>query len=193
MKFSDLYNFSNKLDTEYTSVNLLIEEVKKRHNNVDDVELYPVDIDAEISFGHIKFRTYVPVPYAAIKTVASIRFDKKRNRCWRRLIVCKELMHVFDSSDEIVDTEIKFKKLMSEFDSPPLSADSSPMYQSELRAQWMAISCLVPARLKQFYTEKLLTGAMSDYEIALKLKIPQDFVPSFVNPYYDVVLKKLLE
>ena len=192
MKFIDLYDFSNNLDAEYTSSKLLILEVEKRHCNVDKILLYSVDIEKSVSLGHIKLRSYRQSPYGDMLNEASIRYDKTLNRCWQRLVVCKELMHVFDNKDERVDTDDKFKKLMSEFDSPPLAADSSPMYQSELRAQWMAIACLVPRRLKNFYTKEFLNGNMTDQVIATKLKIPKEYVSSFVSPYYDVVLEQLL-
>ncbi|BGE86808.1 MULTISPECIES: hypothetical protein [Methylosinus] len=102
-------------------------------------------------------------------------------------------MHVFDSPEERVDGREKFLTLMEELESTPLSSDASPMYQSEIRAQWMALLCLAPKRLRDPFVEMLRQGAMSPYDVAVRLKIPEAYISAISTDYYNKVLDHLVE
>jgi len=101
-------------------------------------------------------------------------------------------MHVFDGPDEIVDTRDKLLELMGEFGSPRLAVDASPMYQSELRAQWKAILCLSPKRIRDEMCQGLADGTYTQYDVANKLKIPEASVRGLQHEYYDEALSRAL-
>ena len=193
MKFADLYHYANtQLDGDAVPLKELQTRIQAFHGSVGKVEFWPVELDRTKSLGHIKYERDRSSPYDDAFTVVSIRYDKTLTRCWRRFVCCKELMHVFDTNPEKVDTRDKFFRLMKELETPPLFGDQSPMYASELRAQWMAVFCLVPERLRNKYKMHLNSGSIDEYSVALKLKIPLAYVKAISSEYYDIALQRLL-
>lgn len=162
------------------------------HDDVGEVHFWPVDLDPEIAFGHIKYERDRSSPYEDEFTVANIRFDKNLTRCWRRFVCCKELMHVFDSAAERVDTREKFLRLMGEFEAIPISEDVSPMFLSELRAQWMALMVLCPKRLRDKYIIGWRDKSLTDYDLALKIKIPELAIKALMSDHYETGLARLI-
>lgn len=193
MRFADLYTYSNSLQGEAVSVRDLANQICA-HDGIDigEVNFWPVELDSNISFGHIKFEQERDSPYGAPFRIANIRFDQTLNRCWRRYVCCKELMHVFDKPDERVDTRDKFLRLMSELESLRMKEDMSPMFFSELEAQWMAVIVLCPRRLRDKFKPQYDSKSVSPYQIALKLKIPEAVIAGVMGDYYNVAMARLL-
>jgi hypothetical protein len=101
-------------------------------------------------------------------------------------------MHVFDKPEERVDTREKFRILMSELESLRMKDDMSPMFLSELEAQWMAVIVLCPPRLRDHYKPLLANKTMTEYDVALKLRIPEAVIRNTMNDYYDQAMARLL-
>lgn len=194
MRYSDLYAYVQGSTASVVSVKDLAAQICAHHgNDVGIVNFWPVELDSNISFGHIKYEWDRDSPYEEEFRIANIRYDKTLNRCWTRFVCCKELMHVFDKPEERVDTREKFFRLMSELESLRLKEDMSPMFYSELEAQWMAIILLCPPRLRNVYKPLFENKSMSAYNIALKLKIPEAAIRNTMNDYYDQAMARLLE
>ena len=194
MRYADLYQYSNGLAAEAISVRDLADRICEHHgNDIGLVNFWPVELDADISFGHIMFDRDRDSPYEAPFRIANIRYDKSLNRCWTRFVCCKELMHVFDRPEERVDTRERFLTLMSELESLRMKEDMSAMFFSELEAQWMAVIVLCPPRLRDKYKPLLENKTMSEYDIALKLKIPEAVIRNTMSDYYDRAMARLVD
>lgn len=151
----------------------------------DEVLFTPVTLDPQISLGHIKKYRLTTGVYADPKWMIDIRFHKDLNPCWQRYVCCKELMHVFDTEAERTDTREKFERLMAELESPPLAKDASEMFLSENRTKWMAVAALCPRPLRDHFIGPYTAGTMSDYEIALALRVPEGCVKTIMSEYYS--------
>ncbi len=193
MNFAQLYNHVNGLTTDNISVKEVANFVVAHHDDVGEVNFWPVELDPDISLGHIKYERDRSSPYDAEFSIANIRFDKCLNRCWRRFVCCKELMHVFDTADQRVDTRDRFVRLMGEFEAIPIPVDASPMFLSELWAEWKALIVLCPQRLREKYIAGWQNKTLSDFDIALKLKIPETVVSAAMGGYYLNALVRLVE
>jgi hypothetical protein len=130
-------------------------------------------------------------PYSEAFTIANIRFEKKQNRCWTRFICCKELMHVFDNEEQCVNSRQKFLHLMTELQQRPMRGDISQMFSSELDAEWMALLVLCPERLRTKWRQQWLEKQVSDYDVALALRIPENFIKPIMGEYHDTALQTL--
>jgi hypothetical protein len=190
MKFLDLYHYVQRLDSQVIAVRDLQNCIINRHPDIGQIKLWPVDLDPQISLGHILYERERDSPYEAPYTVANVRFDRKQNRCWRRLICCKELMHIFDDPTEKVSDRGRFLKLMQEFEVRPMAGDISPMFNSELRAEWMALLILCPKHLRDVVRPQWADKTLSNYDVALKFKIPEDVIESLMSDYYDTALSR---
>jgi hypothetical protein len=191
MLFSDLYKYANDLPDDVISVKKLAVHIEAHHPDIGEVNFWPVVLDAQISLGHMVYERARSSAYGAAFTVANVRYDKNQNRCWRRFICCKELMHVFDDANERVDSREKFLQLMKELESRPLKDDISAMFSSEMNAEWMALLVLCPKRLRDKWRPTWADKTLSDYDVALKLKVPEAYVFALMDDYYDAALKTL--
>jgi Zn-dependent peptidase ImmA (M78 family) len=192
MRFSDLYEYSNSLPEPTVSVRELANRIRSSHQHVGEINFYPVDLDEDVSLGHIVYERDRSSPYEGEFTVANIRFSRQLNRCWRRFVCCKELMHLFDSDDERTNTRAKFVQLMNELETPPLAGDMSPMLSSEYEAEWMALTVLCPARLRDAYRDAFHSGELPAYEVAAAFRVPEAYVPALMSDYYKTALSALL-
>lgn len=190
MKFIDLYNYVADLESPVIAVRDVKQRIIAHHSEIGDIKFWPVDLDPQISLGHILYERERDSPYEQPFTVANVRFDRKQNRCWRRLICCKELMHVFDGPEEKASDRGRFLRLMQEFEVRPMAGDTSPMFSSELRAEWMALLILCPKRLRDATRPQWADKTLSNYDVALKYKIPEDVVESLMSDYYDTALAR---
>ncbi len=187
----DLYRRAASFDALQISVEQLRRIVETDHETVEKVEFWACDLDPAISRGHMVLELDRSSPYDDPYISASVRFDKTLNVCWSRFVCCKELMHVFDSSLEKTSNRHRFIQLMNELESNPLAVDQSPMFASERNAEWMALVCLCPIGLRNSYREKYNTGEYSEYDIALRLRIPIDYIKLLMSDRYDRNLELL--
>jgi hypothetical protein len=191
MNFTDLYRYADGLNGDLVSVEDLRRQVIKDHPVVEAVDFWACDLEPKISLGHMILTMDRSSAYDHEYVSASIRFDKTRNTCWRRFICCKELMHVFDSSLAMTSDATRFMTLMNELENNPISVDSSPMFNSERNAEWMALLVLFPQRLREQHFANHASGAMTDYEIALRTRIPETYVRSVMSDRYGRALEVL--
>ena len=191
MTFKRLYEFSENLRQRPVRVEQDLAPQVINLTAQDRIDFVAVDLDPEISLGHIKqYRESNGVYNADPLWVSSIRWHADLNMCWRRFVCCKELMHVFDTDDERVDTAEKFETLLSELELAPPPEQASPMYISENRTKWMALCVLAPKPARDWAVEQINAGA-APYDVALALRLPEDFINNLVGPRYEPILNTL--
>ena len=102
-------------------------------------------------------------------------------------------MHVFDSDQERADSALKFQQLLDEIEAPLPASESSPIYQSENKTKWMALAVLCPAPVRDHFKPRWETGELSDYEVALDLRIPETYIRTLMSERFDRALEYLLK
>ncbi|MCF8178461.1 MAG: hypothetical protein K9J74_08130 [Sulfuritalea sp.] len=114
------------------------------------------------------------------------------NYCWERFVFTKELMHLFDTDDEKTGTEESFDGLLSEFEVLKPGAHSSQLV-ADVRGLWMALACLCPEKHRLEFIEQLEKGHIDHYGIALRLRIPQMYVPHLLRSDFKEIVESLLK
>lgn len=116
------------------------------------------------------------------------------NTCWERFVEVKEYMHAFDSPDEATDTGDEFDALLKEFTSSENMKRSEQM-NGEIKAFWRALAALCPESQRQILlAERAHRGAdLSDYAVALRLRIPELYVPNLFQPWYAENLADIVD
>jgi hypothetical protein len=102
---------------------------------------------------------------------------RELNRCWERFVFVKELMHIFDDPSQATDSGATFDRVLSEL-LLPSAPQWSPQMLSELGCFWMALGVLCPESLRLAFQSERERGQIDDYSIALKLRIPEMYVPA---------------
>lgn len=111
---------------------------------------------------------------------------REQNRCWERFVIVKELMHLFDTPQQKTSTPKAFTNLLSEF-SAPMSVWSD-QFHSEVDSFWQALAVLCPQNVRNEFREQRQQDKIGDLDIALKLKIPEAYVPRLFEERFDLWL-----
>ncbi|WP_412562231.1 hypothetical protein [Thalassobius sp. MITS945101] len=115
------------------------------------------------------------------------------NNCWDRFVYVKELTHLFDVEQERTASAEDFDGLLGEFATLESLSGGSPQFLSEAKAVWAALALLCPEEQRLTFEKERNAVMIDDYEIALRLRIPQIHVPKLFSPSYQVALKALLD
>ena len=89
---------------------------------------------------------------------------------YRRYVKTKEIMHVFDTDQELTNTAEKFDKLVERFADP--AAAVPPQYYAESKAIWRALAVLCREEQRIYYKEQIAQNAMSVEVVSTALQIP---------------------
>lgn len=190
MTFVRLYDFSSEMNAYPVRLEGVLDREAMRLSSQDELYYVASELDTEVSLGHIKqYRVPSGGLYGETRWVTEIRYANSLNFCWRRYVCCKELMHVFDNADEQVNTPARFNQLVAEFEAP-LPVPTPPM-QSEVKTMWMALACLCPRPVRERFYPVWRDKEESDYEIALKLRIPEVLIPAIMSDAYEEILATL--
>ena len=194
MSFAELYKFADTLAQFPVRLEGVLDSEVKRLTSQDELYYVPVELDPEISLGHIKqYRIPALVYDDDPSWVTEIRYHLELNICWQRFVCCKELMHCFDNNLERVNDPEKFEQLLSEIEAPLPTDESSPMYKTEVRTLWMAVAVLCPEKLRSYFKAKWEADEMSAYEIALQLRVPDAIIRPIMRNSYDRMIPFLNE
>jgi hypothetical protein len=95
-----------------------------------------------------------------------------------------------DCDDDSTDSKDKFEKLLNDLVSP--SIEPAPQRDSDRIAVWMALACLCPEKDRLDFQVLREKGQLDDYGIALRLKIPELYVPFLFSPAYKKLIDELI-
>jgi len=122
-----------------------------------------------------------------------IIFARQNNRCWRRMVIMKESMHLFDSAPESTSTADRFGSLIDDL---IVRSPEKPTLEmrSEIFAMWKAVSLFVPEADRAEIAQDRANGKLHDKnDIADKIKMPLQWVPALFGPNYKDILQILLQ
>ncbi len=192
MSFSQLYEFSATLRTLPVKLEGVIDAKVIELTAQDEIYYVPLELEPEVSLGHLKQYREPTGVYADAKWITEVRYFKGLNPCWYRYVCCKELMHLFDTLEERTSSADKLGQLLAEIESPLPDDEQSPMFKSESRTMWMALAVLCPLPLRDYLEPKWADGSMSNYEIALELRIPEIYIPAIKAESYPRIVESLI-
>jgi hypothetical protein len=194
MSFARLYEYVSQRRKYPVSVERVLVPKILEVTPQDEVYFTSVELDTEISLGHIKqYRVSGGLYDVNPKWVTDIRYANTLNLCWKRFVCCKELMHVFDSEDEKSSNAERFQTLLNELEATPLREEASEMFYSENRTKWKALAVLCPMSVRDHILARRLAGDLPDtYDVALELRLPEDFVPTILSDKFPQVVDILL-
>lgn len=109
--------------------------------------------------------------------------------CWERFVYTKELMHLFDTPDQLADTHLKLDTILGEFEMP---SASDPVAESEYLGFWMALACLCPEKNRLEFEDAVSKNHTDYYSIALQLRIPEQYVPFLFQERYRHIIDDLI-
>lgn len=184
MSYRDLYGFCQRLPL-YISRNQVRDEVK-RLKGIENLAVMKTAIDVSIVRGFYLSARNTNHRWVQQHGAHVIVLPKAGlNHCWERFVFVKELMHCFDDPLQATDSGDTFDMVLSEL-MVPQDKEWSPQMLSEIGCFWMALGCLCPEESRVQFASERAKGQITDYDIALKLRIPQQYVPFlFAADFHD--------
>lgn len=109
---------------------------------------------------------------------------------WDRLVQVKEMMHLFDEEEEMTSSAAQFEELLNSLTAP--SGIVAPQLRTEFEAVYMALACFCPEPARQQFIKDIQAGHTEEYEVALKLRLPKQFVKTLLTPHFGNVIQHIL-
>jgi hypothetical protein len=190
-QFKDLYVFCQTLNPKVSR--RLIEKKTLEITSVPKVSAMMTTLDITVCRGFFLSAKNKEHPVVKQFGCDVIVLARDQNYCWERFVYTKELMHLFDKDDEPTDTALKFEKLLADLEVPSATSEPSKQLISERKGIWMALACLCPEKNRIEFEELLNNNYIDNYGIALKLRIPEQYVPLLFQSRYNAIIKTLLD
>lgn len=118
---------------------------------------------------------------------ARVRFSSGLNFCWKRFSICKEMFHaVIDNSPEkrITSSDELLKLAEMIVSETSASLETFSPYLTENAAVVLALETLFPFEIRSLYEERYRTGDISDHQLALRFRIPEQYARMGMYPSY---------
>lgn len=190
MIFAELYRRAEALPAPPVGFDFLRGLVTAHHSDIGEVRVYATTYTPPNGQAHYRLGEADRTSgYGQEYQVAEIRYCESLDDDGRelRFALTKELMHVFDTAEERVDTPDKFRRLLHEIQNEPLGRHQSEMYRSELNTRWMALLVLCPKVFRDQYVADYRAGRIADFDIAERFEIPEWTAEALMDDYYDQV------
>lgn len=186
-QFRQLHDHCQTL-TPKISRNAIINKIKEI-TGVEKIRTVKVTLDTTVTRGFFLHASNVDHDLVKLTGFNVVAIARGLNECWERFVNVKEVMHLLDDDGDLVDTAEKFERLLNDFSSPTLDASTQTL--SDIIGIWMALACLCPESSRLEFEALLQKGQIDNYGIALKLKIPEYYVPLLFRPEYQNVVAML--
>lgn len=128
-----------------------------------------------------------PVPlqdHQSLIVLARAMCTGAQGEYWRRFVLTKELMHVFDTEEEKTDNADAFEKQINRLKDP--SSEITPQYRAEQKAVWRALAVLCTERKRREYKSLLMADKISEDVVAASLRIPVPQVRNMMRDDFEI-------
>lgn len=188
MLFFELYEYVEADGLSVVSFDYLRKKIDAYHSTIGRVDVFSISYPKPNSQAHYKLGIDRTSAYDEQFIVAEIYYCQNLNGDLhsKRYALTKELMHVFDSEEEQVNTKDKFTTLISDIQNQPIFDHASPMYKSEINTRWMATLILCPKSQRDKYFDDYNNRRCEDVELAQVFRVPEWVIPLVMSNYYDM-------
>ncbi|WP_242875783.1 hypothetical protein [Stenotrophomonas maltophilia] len=189
MHFKDLYEHRQGLgfQVDLTEIRRKLRELTTR-----GVMVVELSLRSELMLGfYISPRNEDTLYFNAPPGAAVVVISDQLNECWARFVQVKELLHLFDDPLRSTNNEAELEELLVGIHAEKISFNQQ--ISSEFACMWMAVALMCREVDRVEFARQREAGSISDYDIALQLKMPEKFVPALFYPNYKELLAALTQ
>ncbi|MDR3494243.1 MAG: hypothetical protein P4L82_06540 [Ancalomicrobiaceae bacterium] len=163
----------------------------KDHGLQDEIELCPADLDSAKLLG--MFYQYIKHPgvYADPVRVTQIVYAAGLSPELERLVVCKELLHIFDKPEERVQTSTQVDDLISGIILRTFGASKDAVF-NDVAGPFLALAVLIPPAARKRFMLAIEGGQLTADEVASFVNLPYPHVSIWLEKTVDELLEYLL-
>jgi len=160
---------------------------------VDRIVWEEFDYNSQTVLAKVEFyREHMGV-YAGEGTYARVQYNSSLNFCWQRFVLVKEMCHclIDDATASRVSDMQNLMKLGQMLVAPTYaSLEAFPPHESEHMAEIVAVETLFPIELRSHHKAAYDEGTVTDYQLALRYRIPEQYVRfAMLKNYYETVYR----
>jgi hypothetical protein len=166
----------------------------------DQIYFVGVTLDERILRGALIHYTIPTGVYADPKICADVNYDIGQERKWRRVICCKELLHILDHSMGRTATREACERLIDDLvilfnngASEPFSIEKLEAWADTLMFYY-AIAVLFPMEVRNELYPEFMAGRISLEEIARNADLPEELIEIAMNDawirMYDTIMRR---
>lgn len=163
----------------------------------DEINFVGVVYDVSVLRGKLVQYCKHSGPYSEPTFVSDIYYDKKQPMSWRRLVCCKEMMHILDPEMFKAKTVSQVSQLIAKIALPPdlaqivqesennIAPDAEYHTLRAMLDQYTdvkAVATLFPIAIRELILPKFNSGALTLSDIASLLDIPVRYVSLVMSP-----------
>ncbi|WP_317215830.1 hypothetical protein [Gluconobacter sp. GP1] len=154
------------------AINEVINWIRTRTDH-DIIKLHPVDREHKSYRGAFRRRAIsIGGPYSDdIEIRVDIVFGAELHPHMKRLVICKELLHVFDAPKACVNTAEKVRSLIPAMNVPGEIPIDLPFIMDKLGV-YRALAVLMPTKARKRLAEAVSSGARTVEEVATHVALP---------------------
>lgn len=186
MNFKDLYDYCQTLPV-YISRNVIKDKVLELSGG-ETVAIMRATMDLNVQRGFFLSAKNTDALLVRQHGTNVIAVGRSQNACWERFIVVKELMHFFDSSEECTDTPKGFEENIEHM--LMFSSGLCAQALAEIKCFWRALAVLCPEVERLDLKLQREKRHINDYGIALKLRIPEQYVKYLIDDRFPDISQK---
>lgn len=188
MSYKNLYDFCQALPIHINRNT--VRDKALELTGIQRVRTFKADLDTKVTRGQYLSPRNTNHQFVIQAGGHVIVVARTLNRCWERFVYVKELMHLFDDLNQATDTGEAFEKLLRDFSG--LSAtDWSDQMRAEVNCFWRALAILCPEKFRLEFQAEREGGRLDDYAIALRLRIPELYVPQLFRADFLEIVGRL--
>ena len=195
MRFAELYTYAAGLPKPPVGFDFLRGQIAAHHHEIGRVDVYEVEYPTPTRQAYFRLGSQERTsPYSDAYRIAEIIHCRALKADVRELryALTKEMMHIFDAPEAVVNTREKFEALLKEIQNRPLPADASAMMTAELDTRWMAAIILCPKNFRDQYVADYKAQKIAAFDIAEIFDVPEWIAPFVMDDYYDVAFAELV-
>lgn len=177
MSYASLVEHFAKVEDLLIPVNAVLAWIRSRTDH-KDIRLYPVERHNKAFRGAFRRLAYpIGKTYShEFEIVCQILFGRDLPDDWKRLVIVKEALHVFDPEGSRVDSPEKVRQLIPAVISRDLRGAPFVPAIDDFLGAYRAMAVLLPRRARNKLKAALDAGTRTATEIADYVKLPDFYV-----------------
>jgi hypothetical protein len=162
----------------------------------DEIEFFPVALDSDVLLGKVVHWVRRDGVYAEPIFCADIYFCKDEENDWRRLICCKELLHILDHDWAKARKPKEVRRLAEKIGLPrdmqqPLK--DGVHVNTDRLAEYQAIAVLFPMAARDLLLQPLNAGQLTLNDIARLAEIPRRYAGFVMHEAWTAIYPLLID
>jgi hypothetical protein len=182
MSYAALVEHFAKIEDLPIPVNAVLDRIRAATDH-KDIRLYPVERHNKAFRGAFRRIAYPTgkVYSHEFEIICQILYGRDLPEEWKRLVIVKEALHVFDPLGSRVDTPDKVRKLIPQVITPDLRGTPFGPAIDDYLGVFRAMAVLLPRHARTKLKAALDAGSRTTTEIADYVKLPDYYVDIWLD------------